>query len=125
MKTALARVLPVLSFFVFTEFAIAGDLVSTVVQTTQTITITVPPDRFLVIRNFTQDGTGMTATMRGSVSVISNGSGPVTVMTATIVDPSNTTTLEPVNDVVIAGPATATVHPGNTTCFITYRKGTD
>ena|ERR1700730_16301899 len=124
MKSAIVRILFVLVFCTLTKFANAGDFVSQVVQT-QTIAITVPPNRFLVIRNFTQDGTGMTATIRGSVTVSANGFGPVTVMTATIVDPSNTTTLEPVNDVVITGPATATVNPGNTPCFITYRKGTD
>jgi hypothetical protein len=30
--------------------------------------------------------------------------------------------LEVVNDIVIAGPATVTVTPGDATCFITYRK---
>jgi hypothetical protein len=124
MKSAIVRVLFVLVFCTLTKFATAGDFISQVVQTGQTITITVPPDRFLVIRNFTQDGTGMTATMRGSVSVVSNGVTINNAFTASIADPS-AVTLEVVNNFVVAGPATVTVNPGNTSCFITYRKGTD
>jgi len=126
MKTALARVLPVLFFFVFTKFAAAGDFVSVVIQPPDTpTTITVPPDRFLIVRNFTQEpATPPTATTRGTVSVTTPFSA--TVLTATIVDQNATPgSLEVVNNVVIAGPATVMVTPGNTTCFITYRKGTD
>jgi hypothetical protein len=122
MKTALARVLPVLLFFLFTKFADAGDFVSMVVQANESLpTITVPSDRFLVIRNFTQEAGG---TVRGSVSVTTNGF-TANVLTATIVDP-NAMTLEVINNIVIGGPATVTVTCGDTTsCFITYRKGTD
>ena len=123
MKTALVRVLSVLFFFVFAKFADAGDFVSQVLQITDNpITISVSADRFLVIRNFTQVGPLAMGQMRGSVSVTSPFTA--TVLTATIVDPSSAT-LEPVNNIVIAGPSTVTVNPGSNTCFITYRKGTD
>jgi hypothetical protein len=123
MKTALARVLPVLFFFLFTKFADAGDFVSMVVQANQSLpTITVPDDRFLVIRNFTQEAGG---TLRGSVSVTTNGLTANNVLTATIVDPALPGTLEVINNIVIGGPATVTVTCGDTNCFITYRKGTD
>jgi hypothetical protein len=123
MKTALARVLPVLLFFLFTKFADAGDFVSMVVQANQSLpTITVPGDRFLVIRNFTQEAGGMS---RGFVSVTTNGLTANNVLTATIVDPALSGTLEVINNIVIAGPATVTVTCGDTNCFITYRKGTD
>jgi hypothetical protein len=122
MKTALARVLPVLFFLLFTKFAVAGDFVSAVVPTGTTLPITVPADRFLVIRNFTQEG----GTNRGVVSVMTNTFTANNVLTATIVDPmASPGMLEVINNVVIAGPATVTITPGDTTCFITYRKGTD
>jgi hypothetical protein len=126
MKTALVRVLPVLFFFVFAKFADADDFVSAVIQAGQSLPapITVPGDRFLVIRNFTQEAVGFTT--RGFVSVTTNGFTANPVMTATIVDPSAMSgKLEVINNVVIAGPATVTVTAGNTTCFVTYRKGTD
>jgi len=58
---------------------------------------------------------------RGTVSVMI-GSQTAIVLTASIVD--NPTTLEPVNSVVIAGPATVNVTCGSdaTTCFVSYRK---
>ena len=122
MKTAIARVLPVLFIFVFAKFADAGDFVSAVVPTGTTLPITVPGDRVLVIRNFTQDG----GVNRGSVSVATSTFTADHVMTATIVDPmAMPGALEVINNVVIAGPATVTVTPGDATCFITYRKGTD
>jgi hypothetical protein len=125
MKTALVRVLFVLLFFAITKIAVAGDFVSTVVQATQSLpTITVPGDHFLVIRNFTQEAGAVT---RGSVSVTTGGL-TTTVLTAAIVDPAaGPGTLEVINNIVIAGPATVTVtNPDTvTSCFITYRKGTD
>jgi len=111
-------------FFTLTKFAAAGgssaDFTSMILQTTQQpLQITVGADRSLVIRNFTQDG-GM---VRGSVSVMTSTFSANNVLTATIVNPMAAQgTLEVVNDIVIAGPATVTVTPGDATCFITYRK---
>jgi hypothetical protein len=124
MKTSL-RFLAAAFVLSFAGFVCAGDFVSQVLQTgDMPITITVPGDRFLVIRNFTQQGPLAMGQMRGTVTVTSTF-GPTQVMTATIVDPSNTTSLEPINNIVIGGPATVMVKPGDSTCFITYRKGED
>jgi hypothetical protein len=118
------RLLAAFFVFGFATVADAGDFVSTVVQANQSLpTITVPGDRFLVIRNFTQEAG---ETVRGSVSVTTNGLTANNVLTATIVDPAAPQgTLEVINNIVIAGPATVTVNGGDTNCFITYRKGTD
>jgi hypothetical protein len=124
MKSAILRVLFVLIFCTLTKFAAAGDFVSMVIQPSDTpLMITVPADRFLAVRNFTQQGPTASVTMRGYVSVTSPFTA--TVLTTTIVDQTNMSALEPINDVVIAGPATVMVNPGDSTCFITYRKGTD
>jgi hypothetical protein len=125
MKSAIVRLLFVFIFCTLTKFATAGDWTTSVVQIGQPITINVPLDKFLVIRNFTQDGSSGTATPRGTVSAVFNGS-PTSflVMTATVVDP-NSPSLEPINNVVIAGPSTVTVSAGFATCLMTYRKGND
>jgi hypothetical protein len=47
------------------------------------------------------------------------------VLTATLADTNPIDLLEPVNEVIIAGPSTVTVTGGDTNCFITYRKGQD
>jgi hypothetical protein len=102
----------------------AGNFQSQVVQAGSTLTINVRNDGFLVIRNFTQEeDSGVTA--RGFISVTDSTGLTATVLTATIVDPTNTVPFEPVNDIVIAGPSTVTVTGGNTNCFITYRKAAD
>lgn len=128
MKTLLVRPLFVLVFLSLNRFAFAGDFVSQVVQGSDpvaTFTITVPGDRFLVIRNFTQEGPAEAVTTRGFVSATDRTGLAATMLIATIVDPDNTTSLEPINNIVIAGPSTVTVTGGNTSCFITYRKGDD
>jgi hypothetical protein len=130
MKTSFGLFAAVLAF-AFADTIHAGDFVSQVVQGTTppatAFTIQVPGDRFLVIRNFTQDAfatDGVTpATLRGKVSVTFPSAA--TVITASLLNTDASKTLEPVNDVVIAGPATVTVTAGDTNCFITYRKGQD
>ena len=113
-------------FFVlnFTTFVRAGDFVSVVLQADQSLPpITITGDHFLVIRNFTQE---IGATNRGVVSVTTNGSTFTNAFVATLIDPSTIFYSEPVNNFVVAGPATVTVKCGDTTnCFITYRKGED
>ena len=121
MKTSF-RLLAAFVVVAFISFARAGDFQSQVVQINSMLTINVPSDRFLVIRNFTQEPGAM---VRGYVSVTTTTFTAQTVLTATILDPNNTTTLEPINDVVISGPSTVTVTQGDTNCFITYRKGDD
>ena len=124
MKTSL-RFLAAVFILSFAGFVGAGDFVSMVLQANQQLSqITVPGDRFLVIRNFTQQ---VGATNRGSVSVTTNGLTINNAFTATIIDPAAPQgMLEVINNFVVAGPATVTVTCGDTTsCFITYRKGED
>lgn len=132
MKTIFVRVLPILFLFLPATFVNAGDFVSVVLQPSDNpipITITIPGDRFLIVRNLTQEAfasDGITpAAKRGYVSVTAPFSA--TVLTATILNTnvSAVTPLEPINNVVIAGPATVTITPGDTTCFVSYRKGAD
>jgi hypothetical protein len=110
----------VLCGFAGTTFA--DDFKSVVVP--PTLSIRVHGDQFMVIRNFTQD---MMGTTRGVVMV----SAPpfttsVSVLTAAILDPTNTMqgSLEVINSVVIAGPANVTVTCGTPAgnCFISYKK---
>jgi hypothetical protein len=124
MKTSL-RLLAAVFLLSFVSFARAGDFVSQVVQASGTLTITIPGDRFLLIRNFTQEGPTAAITTRGTVMAIDSTGLTGTVLTTTIIDTDPTLLLEPVNDIAIAGPSTVTVTAGNTNCFITYRKGED
>ena len=127
MKTWLRLLAAVFAclFFAVAKFAAAGgnpsDWTSAIVQ--QSLSITVGADKSLVIRNFTQDG----GSLRGFISVTMTNSSNVNtadhVLTATIVDqflPKGS--LEPVNEIVIAGPSTVIVTAGDAACFITYRK---
>jgi hypothetical protein len=124
MKTSF-RLFAAVFVLSFASFVHAGDFVSQVVQAGATFTITVPGDRFLVIRNFTQEGPTGSITTRGTVMATDSSGLTGTVLTTTIVDTDPTLYLEPINNIVIAGPSTVTVTAGNTNCFITYRKGED
>jgi hypothetical protein len=117
----------VVAFFILAcaGFIHAGDFVSRVVQVGDTFTIDVPGNKFLVIRNFTQEGTFSAITVRGQITATDRNGFTGTVITASIADTDPSVLLEPVNDVVIAGPSTVTVTGGDTSCFITYRKGED
>src|SRR5438105_10826693 len=118
------RLLALIFVLGFTTFVRAGDFVSMVLQADgQLGPITVRGDHFLLIRNFTQEVGGNN---RGFVSVTTNGSTITTAFVASLADPDPNNILDPVNDFVVAGPATVTVTCGDTTnCFITYRKGED
>jgi hypothetical protein len=124
MKTS-SRLLAALVVFSFISFAHAGNYVSRVIQVGDMFTIDVPGDHFLVIRNFTQQGTALAITTRGQITASDRNGFTGTVITATIADTDPIQVLEPVNEVVVAGPSTVTVTGGSTTCFITYRKGED
>jgi hypothetical protein len=126
MKTSL-RLLAALFVFLFVaRFAAGGDFVSQVVPVGSSFTITVPGDKFLVIRNFTQDETMAIVNTRGTVLVTDKTGLNSTVLTASIMDPFlGVASQEPVDEIVIGGPATVKVTGGDTTCFITYRKGQD
>ena len=88
--------------------------------TSLTPPITVPDERILEIRNFTQNG----GTIRGTVIATITGQPPATVLTAALLPADNMNALEPINSVVIAGPATVAVNCDSsaTTCFVSYRK---
>ena len=121
MKT-LFRLLAALCVFSFTGFVHAGDFISQVLQADQVLgPITVPGNHFFQIRNFTQEVGGNN---RGFVSVTANSLTITNAFVASIEDPSTLILNDPVNNFVVAGPATVTVTCGDTTsCFITYRKG--
>ena len=121
MNTVLRRSLA--AAFLLSCFAVAraNDYKSAVLEPGASLSspINAPDDRFLVIRNFTQNG----GINRGTISV-TIGSQPATVLTASILTGDSTTALEPVNSIVIAGPATVNVTCGSdaTTCVVSYRK---
>jgi len=128
MKRILAWVLVVLLIFVSAKFANAGEYKSAVLPagtTSLQSPIDVPDGRFLVIKSFTQSGY---TTARGVVTVsMLNGmsySPPVNILSASIVPADNSTAVEPVNSIVIAGPAIVNMSclDTNATCFVSYRK---
>lgn len=123
MKTSL-RLFAAVFVLIAVNFVRAGDFISQVVQAGASFTISVPGDRFLIIRNFTQELSTST-TVRGTVKATDRTGLAGTVLTATLADTNPIDFLEPVNEVVIAGPSTVTVTGGDTNCFITYRKGQD
>lgn len=124
MKTSL-QLLAALFVISFGSLIRADDFVSQVVQAGASFTINVPGNRFLVVRNFTQEGPTGAITTRGTVTATDSTGLMGTVLTTTIMDTDPTLLLEPIDDIVITGPSTVTVTAGNTNCFITYRKGQD
>jgi hypothetical protein len=106
----------------FAGTTFADDFKSVVVPETGSVgPIRVHGDQFMVIRNFTQEGTA--SNPRGVVTVTISGGTMTDVLTAAIVDP--TTAPEVINNVVIAGPANVTVTcgaPAGMNCFISYKK---
>src|SRR5260370_9859839 len=99
-----------------TSFVFAGGFKSRII-TSSTLTITVPDEHFLRVRNFTQQG----GVDRGVVTVTLNDHS-TNVLTASRIDTiSLSTSPETMNQVVIAAPATVTIPPVPwPTLFITY-----
>lgn len=101
----------------------AGEFHSAII-TSSPLVLNVNDEHSLRIWNFTQQG----GTERGLVSVTTS-TGTANVLAATIIDSTASPTpapLEPINQVVIAGPAQVTVSPvAGATLFITYRKQLD
>jgi hypothetical protein len=131
MKTSF-RLFAVVFFVLFAvHFARAGNFISQVVQgmtPSASFVIQVPGDHFLVIRNFTQEAfdiNGNLAARRGQVAVMDRTGLSGIVLTTTLADTDPSDCLEPVNEIIIAGPSTVTVTGADTNCFITYRKGQD
>ena len=124
MKSLVARSLVALSLVLATARIVCAGGFHSVIITTSPLLLNVNDQRSLRIRNFTQEG----GTQRGVVMVTTSG-GTANVLTATIVNPTaslSASPLEPINQVVIAGPATVTINPvSGATLFITYRKQLD
>jgi hypothetical protein len=125
MNTAFVRVVPILCVCAFARFCYAGDFQTVIMlpSSNPTLTISVPGDHFVVIRNFTQEG----GTTRGTVQANLLISGlTANILTAAIIDPANVNpgSLEVINDVYVGGPATVTVTcPSDaTSCAVTYRR---
>ena len=125
MKKIFPAFAPAFVVLIFSCVALGDDFKSETIPPsgcTATCPIHVPNDRFMVIRNFTQqNGTSKT---RGIVQVSKDGGATwVTVLSAAFVD---ATTVPPdvINDIVIAGPADVqvTCGTGAGNCFISYKK---
>jgi hypothetical protein len=102
--------------------AFAGDFKSAIITpTSSTLTIPVPDEHYLRIINFTQEG----GTQRGVVTVTANGQTE-NVLTATMIQtnaPISSIRLEPMEQVVIPGPAQVSIAPvDGATLFISYKK---
>jgi hypothetical protein len=131
MNAIIARVLILVCLVTCVPLSIAGEFKSRIISTSA-LMIVVAEHHFIRIRNFTQEG----GAVRGVVSVTTN-TGTANVLTATRIDidaspspsPSPTPSpvpLEPINSVVIAGPATITISPvPSATLFLTYKKDLD
>ena len=120
MSKIFCRLAPALLVLIFSWAAFGDDFKSlTIAGGTSSDVIRIHNDQFMVVRNFTQD----TGTTRGTVIVTkppSTGT-PVNVLAASILD---FFFLEPVNSVVIAGPADVTFNcaDASATCFVSYKK---
>src|SRR3954468_17047456 len=122
MKANVFRSLVVVFLSASAGMVSAGEFKSAIISPGGSLSINVPGDHFLKIRNFTQEG-GAT---RGLVTVTLNHgmSESANVMSAAIVDPTLTSALEVINDIIVGGPADVAVTcPADATqCFISYRK---
>ena len=117
------RLLAALFVFSFIGFVHAGNWISQVLQVGDSLTIDVPGGHFLIIRNLTQEFSSTTSA-RWQVTAMDRKTGnKAIVLTATLADKDPFDFLEPVNELIIAGPSTVTIAGGDTTGFITYRKG--
>jgi hypothetical protein len=131
MKTLFSRILPVLFICASATFSRAGDFQSAVITSVTFptgLTIIVPDDNFLVVRNFTQVSPG--ATNRGVVTVVNlNGQKGVNadILTAAIINSSTMISPEVINNVIVGGSAkvSVTCPDAAATCFISYRVGED
>jgi hypothetical protein len=120
MKTTGARCLMAALFFASAILVFGNDFKSAIITSASPLSINVPDNHFLVIRNFTQEG----GTSRGVVTVTDANSQTANVLTAAIIDTSTSTSVEVINTEIIAGPATVAVTcPADaTSCVITYKR---
>ncbi len=119
MKILFGRCLAVCVLLSAASVVFAGGGFKSRIITSSPLTIPVPDDHFLRVRNFTQQG----GVDRGVVTVTLNDQS-TNVLTASRIDTSSlSTSPETMNQVVIAGPAEVTIAPvAGATLFVTYRK---
>ncbi len=125
MKILGMRCLVAAVLFAPAAMAFGGPFQSVTLGPGSSLPIQVADSRFLVIRNFTQEG----GSSRGVVTVTTD-TGTANVLTAAILDSGTSSTsipVEVISNVVVAGPATVSVTcaPDATDCFITYRKNSN
>lgn len=117
MKKYLVALIAAATLLTVNSAALADTWVSLAISGTTTPTITIPPKslkagEWIVITNFVDGTTASTS----SISVTIGG------VTTSVINAVPLATEETFKDLVIAGPATVTVHVGSTqTCFLTYR----
>jgi hypothetical protein len=111
-----------IAFFCSTlaSVVIAGEFNSKIIPSDgESLSLSVPDEHFLRIRNFTQEG----GSQRGVVAVTANGQTK-NVLTAALIDASGPP--EFMKKVIIAGPAQVTIAPvSGATLFITYIRVAD
>ena len=123
MKSLFPQFVAALFCFGFAALLFADDFKSMVIPSgTPTDLPRIHGDQFMVIRNFTQEGSA--SNPRGLVTVTKPPTSltSVEVLAAATLDPTKPT--EVINSVVIAGPADVSVTCGSTTgnCFISFKK---
>src|SRR3954453_8603480 len=103
MRANVFRCLVVVILSISAAVVSAGEFKSAIISPGGSLSINVPGDHFLKIRNFTQEG----GTTRGVVTVTLNQgmSQSANVMSAAIIDPTLTSALEVINDLIVGGPA--------------------
>jgi hypothetical protein len=118
----------------FAALLLAGEIRSHIIGNSP-LTITVPANHVLRIREFTQAGGGAE---RGAVTATINGHSATILLATILSSPPGTgsptpvapqrvvphrTALEPINSTIVAGPATVTIAPiAGGTLYINYRK---
>ena len=148
MKTLPCRSLLAIALIAGVSSVFANEYKSVVIAAGTSKLVTVDKHEILRIRNFSQEG----GDLRGSVTVTTD-SGTATALTATIlsasatpnptptptptpaptptpgaparVQGSSSSGLEPINSVIIAGPATVSITAGDVPAFVTFRKEAD
>lgn len=124
MNSFFCRIFATFFVLAFVAFASADDFKSMVIPSGGPTDLPrIHGDQFMVIRNFTQEGSAI-IDPRGVVTVTKPPTSvtPVNVLAAAILDPSESP--EVINSVVIAGPADVSVTCGSMTgdCFISFKK---
>lgn len=117
----------------FAALLLAGEIRSHIIGNSP-LTITVPANHVLRIRDFTQAGGGAE---RGAVTATINGQSATILLATILSSPPGTDSptpvapqrvphrraLEPINSTIVAGPATVTIAPiAGGTLYINYRK---